>query len=69
MTFTGMNGKFFYTTVRPFQWNGGPSIIHYNDDGELIASLEEAKSLAHAHRNETMQKDHVDTTFGVEYFD
>ena len=44
-------------------------IILYNDDGELIASLEEAKALALAHRNETMLKDHVNTTFGVEYFD
>ena len=64
-----MNGKFFYTEHRPHQWSSGPSIIHYNDDGELIASLEEAKALARDHRNETMQKDHVDTTFGVEYFD
>ena len=64
-----MNGKFFYTKNHPFQWSSGPNIIHYNDDGELIASLEEAKALAHAYRNETMRDDHVDTTFGVEYFD
>ena len=64
-----MNGKFFYTKNHPFQWGSGPNIIHYNDDGELIASLEEAKALAHAHRNKTMQDDHVDTSFGVEYFD
>ena len=66
MTF---NGKFFYTKNHPFQWGSVPIILHYNDDGELIASLEEAKALALAHRDETMQKDHVDTTFGVEYFD
>ena len=66
MTF---NGKFFYTKNHPFLWGSVPIILHYNDDGELIASLEEAKALALAHRDETMQKDHVDTTFGVEYFD
>ena len=66
MTF---NGKSFYTKNHPFQWGSVPIILHYNDDGELIASLEEAKALALAHRDETMQKDHVDTTFGVEYFD
>ena len=64
-----MKTRYFYTKHHSFQWSSGPSIIHYNDDGELIASLEEAKALAHAYRNETMQKDHVDTTFGVEYFD
>lgn len=64
-----MNGKFFYTKNHPHQWNSGPNIIHYNDDGELIASLEEARELAHAYRNKTMQDDHVDTSFGVEYFD
>ena len=64
-----MNGKFFYTKNHPFLWSCGPTIIHYNDDGDLIASLEEAKALAHAYRNITMQDDHVDTTFGVEYFD
>ena len=64
-----MKTRYFYTKHYPFQWNSGPSIIHYNDDGEPIASLEEARALAHAHRNETIQKDHVDTTFGVEYFD
>ena len=66
MTF---NGKFFYTKNHPFLWGSGPIIIHYNDDGELIASLEEARALAHANRNETMRDDHVDTTYGVEYFD
>lgn len=64
-----MNGRFFYTTAKSFFWHSGINIIHYNDDGELITSLEEAKALAHAHRNITMRKDHVDTTFGVEYFD
>lgn len=64
-----MKTRCFYTKHYPFQWSSEPSIIHYNDDGELIASLEEAKALAHAHRNKTMQKDHADTTFGVEYFD
>ena len=64
-----MNGKFFYTKHHSFQWSSGPNIIHYNDDGELIASLEEARELAHAYRNETTQKDHVDTSYGVEYLD
>ena len=64
-----MKTRYFYTKHYPFQWSSGPSIIHYNDDGELIASLEEARELAHAYRNKTMQDDHVDTSFGVEYFD
>lgn len=65
----GMNGRYFYTTSKSFQWHRGINIIHYNDDGDLIASLEEAKELARSHRKLTMQSDHVDTTFGVEYFD
>lgn len=64
-----MNGRYFYTTSKSFQWYSGINIIHYNDDGDLIASLEEAKALAKFHRNITMRRDHVDTTFGVEYFD
>ena len=66
MTF---NGKFFYTTARTFQWHSGINIIHYNDDGELIASLEEARALALFHRKETIGEDHVATTYGIEYFD
>ena len=64
-----MKTLYFYTKQRPFQWSSGPTFVHYNDDGELIASLEEARALAHANRNETMRDDHVDTTYGVEYFD
>lgn len=64
-----MKTRYFYTKHYPFQWSSGLSIIHYNDDGELIASLEEAKALALSHRKETIGEDHVSTTYGIEYFD
>ena len=29
-----MDGRYFYTTSKSFQWHSGINIIHYNDDGD-----------------------------------
>ena len=64
-----MKTLYFYTKHYLFQWSSGPIFLYYNDEGEHIASLEEAKALALSHRKETMREDHVATTYGIEYYD
>ena len=57
-----MKTQYFYTKHYPFQWSGGPMIILYNDDGELIASLEEANVAAIALRNKLYTHNDADRT-------
>ena len=62
-----MEEKFFFTTRYPHRWSSGPSFYTWGSNGP-IASLEEAKALAEAHKVASTGDDRCLTTYGS-YFE